>query len=521
MSLRREDILSVSSEQAQSTVIGVVLLIGMVATISVGILLVASDGMTAAEQQSEQKQIEQSFVQLSQTMTTTATATDVSQSMNFDAGDHGAIMQTEAGNITIDANYLNESEQYNGEGSPLVIPIGAIEYQSSEGPTVAYQAGGVWRGTGSDTQMLSAPPLSYKNETLILPVTSVSEDQELGSGDIRLAHTDTESYGSIPLENETVTMTIYSDYSKGWETYFEEQVGGAVVQESDHTGDTPFVRVALTDLDADGAFDSGLTVSNRAGEQGGVDHIESNVRYGSMPEMDDIIDQMVTDINTTANRSWAADPDNGPWTIGETETDQQFSDGTYFADGIRLGDDDEITFDLADGNATVVVDGNIEMNGGELRVENWSTDTGRDHRMKIYTTGNLDFKDGQMHVVPIDDDEIDAAQLQVYGTSTLSAGFKKGTFEGLLYAPSDDFDGPNEVLQSNCNGRQVCADSNPSIYGSIVASSVHFQGGNNNNFRYDYDLRETPIDIEPDGYSFPPKITYLNIAQHKIDVEQN
>ncbi|ELY67814.1 hypothetical protein C489_09646 [Natrinema versiforme JCM 10478] len=506
--------------------LAVILLIGMVAIGSIGILLVGTEAMATAEQQSEQERIEQSFVQLSQTMTTSATATDVSQSMDFDAGSSGAITQTEAGNITIDSKYLNQSEEYNGTGNPLEIPIGAIEYESQEGTTVAYQAGGVWRGTGENTQMVSAPPLSYKNETLILPVTSVSEDQELGSGDIRLTHTDTESYGSIPLENETVTMTIYSDYSKGWETYFETQVGSAVVQESNHTSDTPFVKVALTDLDAEGAFDSGLTISDTAGEQGGVDHVDENVRRGSMPEMDNIIDQMVDDVNETGNRSWATDDVDGPWTIGEDEDDSEFSDGLYFADGIHLdGNGDPVTFNLEDGNATVVVDGNITVDGGELRVENWESSTGTDHRLKIYTTGNVNLQGGEMHVDSID--EVDAAQLQVYGTSTLSAGFKGGTFEGTLYAPSDDFDGPNEVIQKKgggggqCNGEQVCSLSNPTIRGSIVANSVHFQGGSGNDFEYDTDLKNAGIDVEPDNYSFPPKITYLNIARHKVDVEQN
>jgi len=66
--------------------LGLVLLIGMVAAISVGILIVAGDVMSSAEQQSENERVEQSFVELSQQMAAVSNSGDTPRSMAFDAG---------------------------------------------------------------------------------------------------------------------------------------------------------------------------------------------------------------------------------------------------------------------------------------------------------------------------------------------------------------------------------------------------------------------------------------------------
>lgn len=88
-----------SRERGQSTLMGVVLLIGMVAAGSLGIFLVAGDAITDAEQQSEQERIEQAFVELSNSISSSAGSGDVSQSMELHAGDQGAIRPPRLGDI--------------------------------------------------------------------------------------------------------------------------------------------------------------------------------------------------------------------------------------------------------------------------------------------------------------------------------------------------------------------------------------------------------------------------------------
>ncbi len=94
MDSRRADGPSDPSKRGQSAILGLVLLIGMVATISVGILLVSGDVMTSTEQRAETEHIEQSFVEMSQQMATVAADGDASRSMTFDAGEKGAIVKT-------------------------------------------------------------------------------------------------------------------------------------------------------------------------------------------------------------------------------------------------------------------------------------------------------------------------------------------------------------------------------------------------------------------------------------------
>jgi len=102
--------------------LGLVLLIGMVAAISVGILIVAGDVMSSAEQQSENERVEQSFVELSQQMAAVSNSGDTPRSMAFDAGKNGAIVKTNTAYINI-----------SGDNGTTPIQVGAIEYQGDDG----------------------------------------------------------------------------------------------------------------------------------------------------------------------------------------------------------------------------------------------------------------------------------------------------------------------------------------------------------------------------------------------------
>ncbi|NUB92530.1 hypothetical protein HT576_16080 [Haloterrigena sp. SYSU A121-1] len=504
-----------STERGQSTLIGVVLLIGMVAAGSLGIFLIAGDAITGAEQQSEQERVEQAFVELSHTISSSLINGDTTRSMEFNAGGQGAITKSDAGTIRIYAN-----------DEPLVDPLtmSAIEYEGDDGSIVAYQAGGVWREKGDQTQMLSEPAISYDKEsqTLTLPVTTFEGDQELTSGKVRITNDEINRVTEkTHVENSTVTLEIKSEYYLGWSQYFEDEVGPNAIQEQYQIdGDLGYVEVELGLEELEGVFRESFVLSDSFDTQGAKRSDYSFEEGGYTPsEIDDEISEHVAVTDTEENR-----------TQGDIiDSSDTISNGTHFAESVHLDKGEELTVDLSGGDATLVVDGDIELVGGDVTVRNWENDSGPDRELQIYSTGNLYISGSEVCVDTCPDSHkkhgtsgVDASAFQVYGTSNMSVGFDKGIFEGVLFAPSNDFEGPNEVLggTGHCSDEQVCLHSNPEFFGSLVASSAHVHA-NANEVEHDPQTEKIDPDIHPEGWVQPPEITYLNVAVHELSIENS
>ncbi|ELZ08864.1 hypothetical protein C478_18311 [Natrinema thermotolerans DSM 11552] len=484
----------------------------MVATISIGILLVAGDVMTSTEQQAESERVEQAFVELSKQMATVSKDGDAPKSMTFDAGQKGAVTRTATGEITIKARNVNET-----------LTMGSIEYEGDDGSIVAYQAGGVWRETGNQTRMISQPSIAYSAEeqTLSLPVTTVSGERELSSGEVDIRHNSTDPIrNATVVEDDTVTLEITSKYYRGWALYFEEEVGDASVQNvTSLSGDTGYVKIELGVQELDGAFDNGVTVSGEINDK--HDAIDDYSKGTTMPAINSVIDDVVEQSNTTENRTWAADADTGPWVIDGSEG--TFEDGTYFAEGVSATND--VQFDLSNGNATLVVDGDITIDKSRFEVSNWKNASGQDRHLKVYTTGDLTIAGGEMCVDDCandDDSEVDAKQLQVYGRSDTSVdiGAKGGSkFEGIIYAAGgneSDFDG--NYNSKECKDMQACVGNNAEFDGSFVGTSIGNQASASD-FEYDASLSGYEPNAYPSGYVLPPGLTHLNVAVYELDVK--
>ncbi|MFC4542310.1 hypothetical protein ACFO5R_10255 [Halosolutus amylolyticus] len=488
-----------SADRGQSAMIGIVLLVGMVAVTSAALFLVAGDVLTSTEAQTEEERVEQVFVELSQKMGSAWTDNDVSHSMDLDAGERGAVARAETGWINVSSEGFDE---------PINETVGTIEWEGDGGSTIAYEAGAVFSETGNETRVVSVPPMYYDatTETLTLPVTTVSGDSELDSGDISFNHDGTTVYAdSNVVEDADIRITIKSEYYRGWERFFTREAGDTIVRDIDHENRTVSIRVGY--LDIDDAFDSGVTLSEPAGEQGNVDFGEEEVRNDRMPELDDVIEAMLEEMK---NGEYSDDVEE----VDSIDGNETYTNGTYLADEVLLEDTTDVTFDLEDGNATLMVDGDVELAHPQssLSVENA---TGTNHSLKIYVTGNLS-SSGDMGGTS-------ATYTEVYGTSETAVAFDGGSFTGTIYAPSDDWTGTNPLGgKGKCSDEQVCLLSNPDLTGSVVASSAHFQGGwGSIDFTHDEDLADEPVELYPDEYDLPPQLTYLNVAHHEIDVKNS
>ncbi|WP_265112223.1 DUF7289 family protein [Halosolutus halophilus] len=475
--------------------IGIVLLIGMVGVTSSVLFLTAGEVLTNTEAQTEAERVEPAFVELSQKMGSARIDSDVTHSMDLDAGERGAVARAETGWINVSSAELD---------GPINETIGTVEWEGDDGSRIAYESGAVFSGTGNETRVVSVPPIYYdaRTETLTLPVTTINGETMLDSGDISVSHERTTVYADANVENAEVRITITSEYYRGWERFFTREAGDTVVRDVDHENQTVSIRLGY--LDIEDAFDSGVTLSEPAEESGEVDYGNETVRHEQMPELDDVIERMLEDME---NDEYYDDVEE----VGSITDNETFTNGTYLADEVVLDDNtDEVTFDLSDGNATLMVDGDVSLNhtGSALNVENA---TGTNNSLKIYSTGNLS-TNGDMG-------GSSATHMQVYGTSEMYVAMRDGSFTGTIYAPSNDWTGTNPI-EGGCDDEQICILSNVDFTGAIVTSTAHFQGGLGGiNFEYDDDLGEEPVTLYPDEYDLPPQLTYLNVAHHEIDVE--
>ncbi|RQG89841.1 hypothetical protein EA462_07430 [Natrarchaeobius halalkaliphilus] len=149
--------------------------------------------------------------------------------------------------------------------------LGEITY-ATDGETIAYQGGGVWKHDGDHTTMVSPPEFHYRYGTLTLPIINVTGDgQRTGKTDIvaqrtseteRIFPNSSRTYddGTVyqnPIENGTVEVTVHSEYYLGWERYFQDRTQGNV--SVDHENET--VNVELITLG-----DQGLTPLSDGGD---------------------------------------------------------------------------------------------------------------------------------------------------------------------------------------------------------------------------------------------------------------
>ncbi|MXV62174.1 hypothetical protein GS429_08895 [Natronorubrum sp. JWXQ-INN-674] len=487
---------------------GLVLLIGMVAVGSAGIFLVAGETIGDVEQETENERISQSFVELRQSLDGVSAGPDTSGNINLDAGKSGAIAKDETGYMKVESEGLDED---------INLTFGTVEYVSDDGTKIAYEAGGVFRETGYETRVVSSPNIQYdlETETLSLPVLTVTGDEQLGSGDISMAHNETTTYAeSSVVENESVDITIRSEYWRGWVTFFEQQAGDTTVRDIEQLdGDAAKVTVRVGYLEFDEAFEGSMVLPEgeaNISSGGGGSYDDDEIVSGSIQELDPIINEMLEDENVPENR---IDPIDG--------SESAFENGTYFTESVHL-DNGNVEFDVSEGNITLLVNESVKLEHGN-RILVTGTEDNPENSLKIYVREDLHAK-GDLCVDPCgkeEDGEVSAENLQIYGTSEMHGMFGSGQeayLEGILYAPIEgEFDEENKFANSNaCRDVQICFQSNTGSDGSIAASSIGLQGGPE--IAHDPELTDADIDLYPEEYALPPQLTFLNVAHHELEV---
>jgi len=229
---RRRNRSASATNRGQAALIGLVLLIGMVATVSVGIFLIAGDTVEQTEQEAETERVEGAFVELSQMMRSVASSSDTSSQVDLDLSDSGAVVMKNTSTMSIEY----------GDDDPTDVDFGTIEYEGDDGTRIAYQGGAVFKETGNETQIVSAPPVSYVDddgsETLSFPILEPTEEGSISSGEISATKEDNATVEfSETIDDGEVTINITGPYYRGWEEHFERQAGEDAIDSIDAAGD--------------------------------------------------------------------------------------------------------------------------------------------------------------------------------------------------------------------------------------------------------------------------------------------
>lgn len=481
-------------------------MLGLVAVASLALVIVAMEATTTTEQETEQELVEQSFVELSQSLATQAGDSDIRRSVNFEAGEHGAIARESTGEMVVTGETMGEVE----------FEIGTIEWQGDDGTTVAYQGGAVFRETGQETQLLSSPSINYdrSTETLTMPIMTVTGDDELRSGPIDLAYHDHRSVNKVArMDEENVEIRVESEYYLGWKEYFERQAGDTIVTGyGEIEDDYGYVVAELGYLEFDDAFEDGVSYASECDGQGShpCDDLAEVSQGGPFEPLDDVVYAVINDPEEVSDDGSGFDRN-----ISEEQTRPTEIEDEYVLIQGDLAEED-IEVDLSEGNATVAVDG--DMWGTNITV----TDRADDNTLQLYLNGSFASDGGNVCLESCDSLD-DGTVIQLFGTSETAIQFGPGggspKFEGLIYAASDEDSWDHVYSQGQCDedANQLCVQASPDIHGSIIVESVDLQG--ELNVTHDPAIDSDDVDFREE--LLPPQLTYMNMVEHTLRVEND
>lgn len=261
------------SVRAQSSVIGIVLVIGLTLAAASAVVVFGSSTLDDGQQRSQIGQAEQAMTQFDSRTAQVALGDSRIQTIQMGSGQGTYRVNESAGRIRIyhedwnGTNTTSDEDIYEAD-------LGALTYENGD-TTIAYQGGGVWRrGEGGGATMVSPPELHNRKATLTLPVIQV-RGSGAASGDAQASvrsktrgspifpdlegertpldeqYSDSdEVYYENPVEKGNMTVQIESAYCEAWRSYFLTRTEGRV---SECANDT--VTAQIVALGSQGDFD--------------------------------------------------------------------------------------------------------------------------------------------------------------------------------------------------------------------------------------------------------------------------
>ncbi|MFC7135025.1 MULTISPECIES: DUF7289 family protein [Salinibaculum] len=228
--------------RSQATVLGAVLVIGLVITATAVVVTLGADALSDTQSTSELERAENSMTLFNTRTSMVALGNSPSQSVEF-GRDSGRLESLP------DAGWLKVTHaNYTAGGDDEVMfneTLGAVVYTNDD-TKIAYQGGGVWRKQDEGVGLMISPPeFHYRGATLTLPIVRVNNSAGGAAGSTATIRRATQtrrvfpnatSYNVTgdpyenPVANGTVNVTVQTEYYHGWAEYFRERTEGAVTE---------------------------------------------------------------------------------------------------------------------------------------------------------------------------------------------------------------------------------------------------------------------------------------------------
>ncbi|MFC7166245.1 DUF7289 family protein [Halospeciosus flavus] len=218
-------------DRGQSEVIGTILLLSITILVVGVVVGVAGSALDQTRSTTEVQGVEQSLTLLDSRAALVALGKSSSQHVALGRVTNGHYTVNESAGW-IEIRHLNYTGDESSESERILRSnLGVVRYEA-EGSDVslAYQGGGVWRGAGEGSVMLSPPEFHYRGETLTFPLIQVV-GRDSASGPVEALVTErtvgqpvypsAETYNNTsrtyrnPIQNGTLQITVHSKFCGG------------------------------------------------------------------------------------------------------------------------------------------------------------------------------------------------------------------------------------------------------------------------------------------------------------------
>lgn len=256
----------IARDRGQSSVLGYALVVGIVALAVVSTLALGAAALEDTRTDSEVARAEQTMTLFDSQAAQVALGESSAQTVDLGRSDGTYTLDEMAGEISIvqldcDDDGDNGGADYDGATGALGAddayilspqPLGKLVYETGD-QTLAYQGGGVWKGSGEGARMISPPEFHYRGATLTLPVVLTRGDGGAsGATKARVRSTTnavpvypnssdsfptsspdcdedgvTEPFKN-PVADGTVIVRVESEYARAWGEYFATRTAGDV-----------------------------------------------------------------------------------------------------------------------------------------------------------------------------------------------------------------------------------------------------------------------------------------------------
>ncbi|WP_135820016.1 polymer-forming cytoskeletal protein [Halostella litorea] len=268
------------ADRAQSSVLAIVLLVGLTFVGAATVVLVGSVALDDGQQQADIQSAENDLAQVNAKANRVALGTNNTEQVVVGSGGSGTT-EVQPGMGRVKITLVNQT---TGDDVDVLLndSLGRIVYEL-DGERVAFQGGGVWRKTGENSsRMLSRPDVHYRNDeadqpTVTVPLTIIGGTAGSGNEltlsdagtDLRYPISGNENRTNPITSNTQVNVTVQSEYYKAWGAYFADLTDGAA--EYDHENNevsialiTPADREVVSKALLQTGADSDLVFSNKA-----------------------------------------------------------------------------------------------------------------------------------------------------------------------------------------------------------------------------------------------------------------